>query len=49
MPLTKQGTRVLAKLVTEYGPEKAKQVFYSMINAGKLKGMEGKSLPRRKR
>ena len=50
MPLTAKGKRTLESMRKTYGSEeKAKQVFYSMINSGKLKGMEGKSLPRRKR
>ena len=44
MPLTDKGKRVLAQLVAEYGKEKAKEVFYAMINSGKLTGVEaGKS------
>jgi len=42
MPLTPKGTEVLAALVKEYGPVKGKQIFYTMINSGKLKGGESK-------
>jgi len=42
MPLTKKGAEVLASMTKIYGSKKkAKRVFYSMINAGKLKGVHG--------
>lgn len=42
MPLTKKGNKILANITKEYGEKKGKQVFYSSINAGKIKGAEGK-------
>lgn len=43
MPLTEKGKKVMASLKKQYGAEKAKKVFYAMINEGKLTGVEGKS------
>lgn len=41
MPLTAKGRKVLASMRKTYGSEKkAKSVFYAMINAKKLKGVE---------
>jgi hypothetical protein len=34
MPLTKTGNKVMANMEKEYGPEKAKEVFYASINKG---------------
>lgn len=40
MPLTKKGAEVMASMIKTYGgKKKARRVFYSMINAGKLKGV----------
>jgi len=50
MPLTEKGKKILRRLKQEYGPKKGEQVFYAMINAGKLKGVErGQSRRRRRR
>lgn len=35
MPLTKTGQKVMAAMQKEYGPKKAKEVFYASINARK--------------
>lgn len=35
MPLTKSGRKVMRSMDKEYGEKKAKEVFYSMINAKK--------------
>ena len=35
MPLTKDGKKVMSNMVKEYGPEKAKEVFYASINKKK--------------
>lgn len=43
MPLTAKGKKVLGRMKKTYGKEKAKQVFYAMINEGKLTGVEGES------
>lgn len=42
MPLTPKGKKVEGKLTAEYGPKKGKNVFYALIQSGKLKGAEGK-------
>lgn len=47
-PLTERGHKVMKSMVKTYGPKKAKQVFYAMINEGKLKNVEGKSKPKSK-
>jgi len=40
MPLTSKGKQVMASMLKTYrSKKKAKQVFYSSINAGKLKGV----------
>jgi len=40
MPLTAKGAEVMASMVKTYGSKKkAKRIFYSMVNAGKLKGV----------
>jgi hypothetical protein len=39
MPVTKKGAKILRNMTKRYGRKKAKQVFYSSINAGKLKGV----------
>ncbi len=40
MPLTAKGKKIMASMRKTYGAEKAKKVFYAMINEGKLKGVE---------
>lgn len=42
MPLTKKGKTIKNALAKEYGEKKGEQVFYASINAGKIKGAEGK-------
>jgi len=43
MPLTAKGKKILASMRKTYPSEKqATRIFYSMINTGKLKGVEGK-------
>ena len=39
MPLTNKGTEILANMRKQYGDKKGEQVFYAMINAGKLTGV----------
>ena len=40
MPMTEKGKRVMRAMMKTYGSKKkAKEVFYSSINAGKLKGV----------
>lgn len=41
MPLSHKGKSILAEMVEHYkSKKKAKNVFYAMINSGKLKGVE---------
>lgn len=41
MPLSRKGRSILASMVKTYGSaKKAKQVLYSSINAGKIRGAE---------
>lgn len=47
MPLTKKGKKILKSMTKTYGAEKAKQIFYAMINEGKLKGVEGQKKKKR--
>ena len=42
MPLSKKGKEIKAAMVKEYGAKKGESVFYASINAGKIKGAEGK-------
>lgn len=40
MPMTEKGDKVMASMMRTYkNPKKAKKVFYSMANSGKLKGV----------
>jgi hypothetical protein len=43
MPLTKKGKKIMGEMKKEYGPEKAKRVFYASANKGTIKGVHGKS------
>lgn len=49
MPLTSQGKRTLEEFTRRYGPKKGKNIFYAMINDGKLKKMEVKEKPTKKK
>ena len=42
MPLTKKGARIRRSMQKTYGKKAADRVFYSMANAGKLKGVHRK-------
>jgi hypothetical protein len=42
MPLNTKGKKILASMYEQYGKDKGKQVFYASLNAGKIKGVEGK-------
>jgi len=48
MPLTAKGIKIMGAMVKEYGPKKAKEVFYASANKGKIKGVEGKKQPKTK-
>lgn len=40
MPLTRKGESIMGSMMKSYkNPKKAKRVFYSMVNSGKLKGV----------
>lgn len=43
MPLTPAGAKTMASMTASYGSQKAKKVFYSSINSGRLqkRKMEG--------
>lgn len=50
MPLTSKGSKILNRMIKGYGSrKKGEQVFYSMINEGKLKGVEGPKKKRKKK
>jgi len=38
----------MKSMIDTYGGKKAKNVFYASINAGKIKGAEGKTKKRKK-
>jgi len=40
MPLTKKGKAIMKNMVAEYGPKKAKEVFYASANKGRIKGVD---------
>ena len=39
MPLTPKGKKIMAAMKKEYGPKKAKSVFYAAENKGTIKGV----------
>lgn len=49
MPLTAKGQRIMAGMVQQYGPDKAKRVFYASRNAGKITGVDPESMDKRKK
>jgi hypothetical protein len=49
MPLTAKGKKIMKNMRKEYGPKKAKEVFYASANKGTIKGVHGKSSGRRRR
>ena len=40
MPLTKKGKAIMKNMVAEYGPKKAKEVFYASANKGRINGID---------
>ena len=44
MPLNAKGKKIMKAMEKQYGKEKAKKVFYSMENSGKLKGVARKKV-----
>ena len=49
MSLTAQGKRTLEDFTRRYGPKKGKNIFYAMINSGKLKKMESEKKSTKKK
>lgn len=48
MPLTKKGKDIMKSMKRTYSSDKkAKQVFYASRNAGKIKGVDPESMPRK--
>jgi hypothetical protein len=47
MPLTKKGQKIRKAMRRFYGQKKGDQVFYAMINEGKLTKVEQKSKKKR--
>ena len=43
MPLTPKGREIKGAMEKEYGDKKGEQVFYASKNAGKIKGVEGRT------
>jgi len=39
MPLTSKGTKILAKMIKQYGKKKGKGVFYASEKEGTIKGV----------
>ena len=48
MPLTAKGKKILKQMRKTYKPEKAKEVFYAMIEEGKITGAEVKRKKKKK-
>lgn len=42
-PLTHKGKKIMSAMENEYGDKKGEQVFYASKNAGKIKGVEGRT------
>lgn len=42
MPINSKGKKIMASMKKQYGEKKAEKVFYSSINSGRMKGVEGK-------
>ena len=47
MPLTKKGKAIMKNMVAEYGPKRAKEVFYASANKGRIKGIDYKRTARK--
>lgn len=48
MPLTPKGRKIMRNMKEKYGEAEGENVFYASRNAGKIKGVDPKSSPRRK-
>ena len=40
MPLTEKGRKIMRSMSKQYGPEKAKKVFYASKNKGTIRGVD---------
>lgn len=40
MPFTPKGKKIMDNMVKQYGPKKAKKVFYASRNKGTIKGVD---------
>lgn len=49
MPLTAKGKKISKAMKKHYGAKKGKQVFYAMINEGKITGAEGSKKKKKKK
>lgn len=48
MPINEKGKKILGRMESDYGSKKAgEKVFYASKNAGTIKGVEGKSAPKK--
>lgn len=43
MPFSKSGKKIMREMMAEYGEKKGRQVFYSSMNKGKIKGEKQKN------
>ena len=41
--MTKKGEKIMNNMMSEYGSEKGKKVFYASKNKGRIKGVDKKS------
>jgi hypothetical protein len=48
-PLTAKGAKIKANFVKQYGAKRGESYFYASINAGKIKGAEGKRAEAKKK
>lgn len=48
MPLTTKGHKIMSSMQKTYGEKKGKSVFYASRNAGKIKGVDPESRPKRR-
>lgn len=42
MPQTKKGKKIMSAMAKQYGPKKAKRIYFASIVKGRIKGAEGK-------
>ena len=42
MPLTEKGSKILASMIKQYGPEKGKRIFFASQNKGIIPGTHKK-------